>query len=265
MCMGYIYSLECAQVVFAAASDLVMVLRVYALWNRSKIILTILLICYAIRVVILFVAKVVFGNPHDVKVTIYTLLDYSVCYGDFTVPDRYMTYRMVTSSFLYVLLLVLAFVPTLKQSIAMYKQTKRWQPNQYMSLIVREGVFYLLLNTINNASTVLDQTSTNISPTFQLILIVFGIATLYPIIPRFVLSIRELYESDRRGRCEGVDSRFGITSRAGNVAGWDSVAVSAIAFEDRENHSNGDIEEDDDKLHIELVGRRNVRQEDCSA
>jgi hypothetical protein len=79
-----------------------------------------------------------------------------------------------------------------------------------------------------------------LSPTLQLILIFFGIATLYPIIPRFVLSIRELYERDMRGRHEGMDSGFGINSRAGNVAGWDSV-VSAISFEDRENHSSGDI------------------------
>jgi len=49
--------------VFTAAADLVMALRVYALWNRSKIILNIILICYATRVIILFVDKVVFGNP----------------------------------------------------------------------------------------------------------------------------------------------------------------------------------------------------------
>jgi len=145
-----------------------------------------------------------------------------------------------------------------------YKETKRWQPNRYMSLIVREGVFYLFLNSVNNASTVIAQMSKSpLSPNLQLVLIFFGIATLYPIIPRFVLSIRELYERDRRGRREGMDSGFGINSRAGNVAGWDSVAISAISFEGRESHSSGDTGEGDG--HFELVEGRNVRQEVCAA
>ena len=43
-----------------------------------------------------------------------------------------------------VMLLVLAFASTLKQSIMLYKATKKWQPNHYMQLFVKDGILYFL-------------------------------------------------------------------------------------------------------------------------
>ena len=47
--------------------------------------------------------------------------------------------------------------------------------------------------------------------------------------PRFIISIRELYDHDLHDRWNGIDSGFGVLSQA--VAGGDAV-VSAIAFAD---------------------------------
>ena len=44
-----------------------------------------------------------------------------------------------------VALLILAIMQTLKQSFYMYKATKHWQPNQYMKLLVRDGIVYFLV------------------------------------------------------------------------------------------------------------------------
>ena len=44
-----------------------------------------------------------------------------------------------------VMLLVLALVSTLKQSVVLYKATKKWQPNHYMQLFVKDGIFYFLV------------------------------------------------------------------------------------------------------------------------
>ena len=44
-----------------------------------------------------------------------------------------------------VALLILAVMQTLKQSFYMYKATKHWQPNQYMKLLVRDGIVYFLV------------------------------------------------------------------------------------------------------------------------
>lgn len=57
----------------------------------------------------------------------------------------------------------------------------------------------------------------------------FGYVTIPPLIPRFIISIRELYDRDVRGRWQGVDAGFGITSQPG---GSEVAVVSAIAFAD---------------------------------
>lgn len=52
--------------------------------------------------------------------------------------------------------------------------------------------------------------------------------TVYPVIPRFVVNIRELYDSD--GLSKGIgDTGFGISSSGRNMAVWDT-SVSVIAF-----------------------------------
>ena len=42
-------------------------------------------------------------------------------------------------------LLILAVIPTLRQSIEMYRATKRWQTNHSMKLLVREGAVYFVV------------------------------------------------------------------------------------------------------------------------
>ena len=41
-----------------------------------------------------------------------------------------------------VMLLILAVISTLMESVALYKATKQWQPNHYMQLFVRDGILY---------------------------------------------------------------------------------------------------------------------------
>ena len=42
------------------------------------------------------------------------------------------------------MLLTLAVSSTLKESVMMYKATKKWQPNHYMQLFVKDGILYFL-------------------------------------------------------------------------------------------------------------------------
>ena len=66
-----------------------------------------------------------------------------------------------------------------------------------------------------------------LSSTSLLILITLSYTTLCPIMPRFIISVRELYDRDLRGRWQGVDTGFGVLSQpvsSGNAA------VSAIRF-----------------------------------
>ena len=60
-----------------------------------------------------------------------------------------------------------------------------------------------------------------------IILRLLSVITLYPIIPRFIISVRELYERDTHGRCQGIDTGFEMSSRMMDER---DVVVSAIAF-----------------------------------
>ena len=44
-----------------------------------------------------------------------------------------------------IMLLILAVISTLKESVVMYKATKQWQPNHYIQLFAKDGIFYFLV------------------------------------------------------------------------------------------------------------------------
>lgn len=146
-----------------------MVLRVYAMWNQSRTILAILLLCYFVGVIFQVVTTGIFDNPdtylsgmsspnwsyiYDLEhlppplfpsVMTAQVHGFSVCYTTYNPLPPFLTYSNIEPSVFVLILLILALVPTMKQSIEMYKVTKRWQPNRYMSLLAREGVFYLFM------------------------------------------------------------------------------------------------------------------------
>ena len=51
------------------------------------------------------------------------------------------TLRLVLAA----MLLILAVISTLKGSVVMYKETKKWQPNHYMQLFVKDGILYFVV------------------------------------------------------------------------------------------------------------------------
>lgn len=52
--------------------------------------------------------------------------------------------------------------------------------------------------------------SNPLSANWLLVLSMLGVISLFPIMPRFIMSIRELHDNDFRGRWEGVDTGFGV-------------------------------------------------------
>jgi len=179
-------------------------------------------------------------------------------------------YAAIPRMALSVMLLILTLIPTLKQSVDMYRATKQWQLNKYMQLLMRDGVLYFLvyvslfptpqspsipsillpilllstctetnhLNifscafryTLSIISSAVVQNFLKISSTWQVILILLCYTTIFPIMPRFFISMRELYDRDTHACWQGVDTGFGVFSQP---IACENVAVSAIAFEDR--------------------------------
>ncbi|KAH0831396.1 hypothetical protein J3R83DRAFT_14063 [Lanmaoa asiatica] len=56
------------------------------------------------------------------------------------------TYRAIPRIVFGAALVILAVIPTLIQSVEMYRLTKRWQTNRTMKLLVREGVLYFVFH-----------------------------------------------------------------------------------------------------------------------
>ena len=81
--------------------------------------------------------------------------------------------------------------------------------------------------------------------TAVLLLVAFSCATICPLMPRFIISVRELYDRDLHRRRQGIDTGFGVLSLA--IAS-ENAAVSAIAFADVTPGENQTVEGDANEL-----------------
>ena len=159
---------------FVIGITVVMILRVYAMWNQSKRILWALLFIYAPQVIVSFVFTGIYDNLNThlsgmsrvelhaslkshaggwrhllasfSPVTVVQFLDLSFCTASLNnVPSLLIIYDAIPRFVLAVVLLALAVTQTLTQSIHMYKATKQWQPNQYIQQFVTDGILYFLV------------------------------------------------------------------------------------------------------------------------
>ncbi|KAF8444007.1 hypothetical protein L210DRAFT_3105839 [Boletus edulis BED1] len=225
-------------VVFLSAADLLMILRVYAMWNRSRTVLRVLILVYVMQTIIAVVVEGIYNNHYN-SVTTIQILDFSFCavlHTNVRVSVLSGVYIVAPRLFLGALLAILAVFQTLKQSFEMYKATKIWQPNRYMRKLVKDGILYFVVNVLFQAIDLLALAGFSGSNTF-LFLQAFVPIAFYTVIPRFVISIRVLYDRDIRGRFH-IDTGFGVQSRSN--AGADAT-VSAIVFEDGNRSSEPEV------------------------
>ncbi|KAI9571040.1 hypothetical protein HD554DRAFT_2327130 [Boletus coccyginus] len=209
--------------IFLSAADLVMILRVYAMWNQSKWILWVLLFIYVPTVIFSFVFVGIYNDPNTyLSVTVVQVLDFSVCSASFNGPSTLYLYTTIPGVTLGVALFNLALFKTLKQSVQMYRATKQWQPNKYMQLLLREGFFYFFVYTLTTITTYLSQNDLGL--------------TLFPMMPRFIISVRELYDHNLHACWQGVDTGFGIFSQP-----TASISFAEVVTE-RGQGQEGDVE-----------------------
>ena len=168
-------------------------------------------------------------------VTIVQVLDFSFCDGLSTVPTPLLLGISIPRFVLGVALLVLAVIPTLKQSVEIYRATKAWQSNKNMRGLTRDGILYFLVyvatffssncmdtnrpqtdrNVIYNTHDIIVNASgPTISATATIYLALFSSIAICTIMPRFIISIRELYNPEARRDWQGIDSGFGLSSQS---------------------------------------------------
>ena len=127
------------------------------------------------------------------------------------------------------LLLITRFI---REALQMYSVTNQFQLNRYMGLLTRDGIFYFLAYVLFlSYSPLLGQLKDFINSIFlyaliNLLIFIGNISMnewwvflrvaeylpVYTLVPRLILSLRELYSRDLRGRCgTGIDTAFGLT------------------------------------------------------
>lgn len=170
---------------------------------------------------------------------------------------------------------VLAIAQFARQSVEMYRLTKRWQLNRYMSLLVKQGILsflaYVPVRSFLSTSSDLhylrsetNQLATTLTMIFHhsvllfnlinvlsvsgtvpaggwgvIVLVISEYVPIYTLTPRFILNMRELYAHDMQGRRgEGIDTGFGFSLSSRDAGGMPMVFADV-----GENHGLEDIEE----------------------
>ncbi|KAF8126071.1 hypothetical protein EV363DRAFT_1349698 [Boletus edulis] len=212
--------------IFWTAADMAMALRVYAMYNRSKIILGVLLVIYILEVAILLLNASIYSDPNYIKMSITQCLDISIC----NIMPSTPTWSIAATTMQCILgtvLCTLVVVKFVRGSLQMYQATRRWEVNSYIALLARDGLFYFLTTLLNSLIILLCSFQRiNGQGSGILLTSVFANIIQYTLTPRFVIHVRELYVLDSQGRW---DVGFGLSSGTRRNAGG-LTTIGTIVF-----------------------------------
>ncbi|KAF9234647.1 hypothetical protein BU15DRAFT_65501 [Melanogaster broomeanus] len=180
-------------VVFLGVMDVLMILRIYAMYNRSRRILVILLVIYILVVVNLAVTTTLYTTTATyVSVTTGSLANYKFCVMTHEAAFLATILPFIPQFILSVLLCSLVVGKFVRESLRMHQAVKRLGLNQFLELFARESILFL---------------SSEANPTLlSLITYIFP----YVLAPRFVITVRELHSNMVGGH---VDTGFGAVSQ----------------------------------------------------
>ncbi|KAG9315344.1 hypothetical protein JVU11DRAFT_4487 [Chiua virens] len=210
-----------------------MIIRVWAMYHRSKLILGILLVLYFIEVVANIACDAFNSVPKNSSLVANLYCGISVA-----PPLEEIILEQVAYASLIIFgatLCVLAVVQFVRQSFQMYRVTKQWQLNRYINALVKQGIVYFFAFLLLNVIALLyswGKTPSNTALYFFLSCVMY--VPVYTLPPRFIISIRELHEQDVRGR-GGIDSGFGLL-----ILSDRAVPRLHIVFEGREENEAGE-------------------------
>ena len=152
----------------------VMILRVWAIYNRSRFILSALLILFSLEIICFifsaigssipkslsgmfmldeeiicctdqFSAAAALGGAHTVGTS--QILDYSICVAQ---PEPFLFRRWAQVGAILQIAhgaatCILVAVEFVRQSLQMYRVTKQWQLNRYMNLLAKQAILYFFV------------------------------------------------------------------------------------------------------------------------
>jgi len=224
-------------ILFVGAADCAMILRIWAMWGRSRLILITLLPFFSVMVISSVVDRIISTTVTLKNMTAFEtvqILDMSFCSMQLSTQSVWHMVSIVSQIVHGALLCTLVIIQFVWQSIQMYRATQRWELSKYINLMVKQGIIYFfggfsiyLLSFLN-------------MPTEAEVIIVTILACvpMYGLTPRFIISIRELHAHDVQGRCgEGIDTGFGFGLSS------DAPVTAAMVLADVEQNDSGRLED----------------------
>ncbi|KAH7920003.1 hypothetical protein BV22DRAFT_833793 [Leucogyrophana mollusca] len=131
-------------------SAAIMALRVFAMYNQSKIILGVLLLFFLPTVVTMIVVNVKFFNISSAKSLVIALdllgTNYCVDVSSLSRPQSLLLIYLSIPRVCFDVLLVALAVGRLVKDAVINRVPGKWQPNVYLRMLARDSIMYFLMN-----------------------------------------------------------------------------------------------------------------------
>ncbi|OAX33167.1 hypothetical protein K503DRAFT_548964 [Rhizopogon vinicolor AM-OR11-026] len=181
----------------------IMILRIYAMYGQSRLILGILLVLFVSIMALMLVIGIRYYGPHSgLTITQYNLLNTEFCLETLGPSPMFYIYASIPSAIFDALLVALATTRLVKHTIEMNEATGKTRLNQCMKIIVRDSVIYFVLNLAYKILNVIPLE--NISAVCKSLAELFCAIEPYVLAPRFVINFRR-YNTCRHGLMTGSD------------------------------------------------------------
>ncbi|KAH7910402.1 hypothetical protein BJ138DRAFT_111713 [Hygrophoropsis aurantiaca] len=208
--------IEWGSYVFIWASEVVMIIRVYAMYSHSKVILGLLLASFMATIVASIFLGIAYYSPSTLLVTEADLAGTYYCVqsgpsiGSF--PYIHLT---IPRAFLDVLLLVLSIAQLVKTAVETHKMLGQWRLNVYLRMLVRDSVLYYFLNLLYIAFAMAEPFAVNLPISVQLTGIAFSNIAPFMLTPKLIISFRH-YCATSETVMVGDGGRVQLTTTDGN-------------------------------------------------
>ncbi|KIJ64936.1 hypothetical protein HYDPIDRAFT_28282 [Hydnomerulius pinastri MD-312] len=229
-------SVNWANLFFKAVADLVMILRIHAMYNRSRLVLGILLAVYISAIIFPAVSLGIYFNPNThLSVEVINVV---LCTIVLNVPSQLTIYLYVPELVLSSLLCIFALVRFVTHALEMRRALGKWQSNRYMKLLVQESILYYIVGLYFNIMDLVWFVTLAQTSGFpgNLILVPMALSLIGPYVlaPRLVISVREFHS---RVVGEDIDSGFGLGSQR--------LSISDYMFAAQEENPEEEVERRD--------------------
>ncbi|KAG1755261.1 uncharacterized protein EDB91DRAFT_1098003 [Suillus paluster] len=189
-CLWTLQLLNWGNYLFIIAMEGIMILRIYAMYGQSRLILGVLLVLFLSVMALALAIGIRYYGPHSgLIIAQFNVLNTNFCLDALGADPMFFVYASIPSVFFDALLVVLAITRLVKHTIQMNEATGRWRMNQCMKMIVRDSVLYFVLNLAYRVLNLIPLA--NIPAVCTSLAELFCAIEPYVLAPRLVINFRE--------------------------------------------------------------------------